>query len=106
MIFYITTPKALVPILKTTTKSDHVKGTSYLLISPPLVGIGASCHPLEFVKLLLHIDEIAKKLNNSLKSKGESVSNFKVPIKYKYGTISGLYVKLCSPTIADLLASH
>ena len=62
--FYITTPKASACILETSIKSDCIKGISCLLISPPAVGVGAFCNPLEFINFLHHIDETAEKTQN------------------------------------------
>ena len=103
--FYITTPKTSVRILETTIESDRVKGVARLLISPPDAGVGVSCNPMEFINFLQHIDEIADKLKNLLQSKGEDVSNFKVPMKYEDGTITGLFVKVRNPTITALISN-
>ena len=84
---------------------DCVKGISRWLISPLDVGVDACSNPLEFINFLQHIDVIAEKLKNLLESKGEDVTNFKVPVKYEDGTISGLYAKLRNPIIAALITN-
>ena len=103
--FYITTPQTSVRILETTIESDREKGISRLLISPPNVGVGSSCNPLEFITFLQHVDEIAETLKYLLSQKGEDVTTFKVPMKYEDGTISGLYVKVRNPTITSLITN-
>ena len=60
---------------------------------------------MEFINFLQHIDEIADKLKNLLQLKGEDVTNFKLPMKYEDGTITGLFVKVRNPTITALISN-
>ena len=62
-------------------------------------------YPAEFLAFVDHIETLGNRLKSELEALGENTSNWRLPVKYKDGICEGIYAKLKSNAIRDVIRS-